>query len=80
MADIHNIEFSSNAVADQMSAVLEDLRLSKWGDVVTGACVFINRNGDLFVFGWGADGDPIRTVGLLSSGAAWLSINDVARR
>jgi hypothetical protein len=60
-------------VPGMMEAMAADIRDGKLGEVRHAAAVFIDDEGKLTVCGWGADGDDVRSAGLLALGAAWLS-------
>jgi hypothetical protein len=55
-----------------IETVAKQTREGEFGKVVAGVCVLLNDDGEPQVFGWG-DADAVRSIGLLTLGAQWLS-------
>jgi hypothetical protein len=66
-------------VPSMMEEMAKQIRDGRCGNVTAGAAVFLRDDGEVVVCGWGRDTDPIHSVGLLTTGAAWLANRPVHR-
>lgn len=74
------VEFTGGSladVADSMETAAADIRALAI-PVVSAACITIDEDGQLAVYGWGRT-DDVHSIGLLQLGATWLATNKVSR-
>jgi hypothetical protein len=80
MAIVHQVEFGNLAdIPKLMETVAAELRAGEYGEVRSGVCVLLGKDGTPHVFGWGADADDVHAIGLLTLGAAWVGKSEVVR-
>lgn len=75
------VPFTGGSLADvagSMEKAAADIRASQGAPVLSAACVTIDENGEVAVYGWGRT-DDIQSIGLLHLGAAWLSNHKVGQ-
>ena len=65
-------------VAASMEQAAADIRASQDAPVLSAACITLDANGEIAVYGWGRT-DDIHSIGLLQLGAAWLASHKVVR-
>lgn len=61
-----------------LEALAREIQDGQHGTVISGAGVFVDEQGSVFVCGWGRT-DDIHSIGLLQLGSAWLASHKVER-